>query len=214
MKKIFLEFGVIKRILMALTILTFVAGTGLLCYANPFTDIKDFFGTGTDDGRTYLELSGSGDPFEYVYSQDIEFTPAAQNINSATLIFSHKGNSANNGEAWFITDAGSVFLGTLGISTDSNDWVDQTFDLSSLFGGISGTIWTWTLQLKLYENTTGTDRVWIDKSVVIGDYSPVHLDSTPNVTGDFSSVPEPSTLLLLGSGLVGLVSFRRKLKRA
>lgn len=33
------------------------------------------------------------------------------------------------------------------------------------------------------------------------------------VQGDFFSVPEPSTMLLLGAGLVGLVGVRRKLKK-
>ena len=199
----FLEVDVVKLILLTITILTLVAGSGGLCYAVPFTDIVDFSGTDTYGTRTYLELDGRGSPYEFFYSHSIDFTPPAQSISSATLTFSHKGNSANPGEAWFITDTDSFFLGTLGNSTISGDWVDQPFDLSSLLGGISGT--NWTIQLRLYENTSGTDRLWIDKSVVTGEYDPVTTPDNP--------IPEPATMLLLGSGLIGLAGFKGRFRK-
>jgi len=202
-KTTFLEFGVMKRIVLTMMILGLVAGVAGTCYATSFTDIVDFSGSGTDGTRTYFELSGSGSPeFVYPYSHEIDFAPPAQSINSATLTISHKGNSANSGEAWFITGTGPVFLGALANSTAGGAWVDQAFDLSNLLGSISGD--TWTLELILHENTTGTDKLWIDKSVLTGDYT---------ASSSSAPVPEPASMLLFGSGLLAYAGLRKRFKK-
>lgn len=168
-----------------------IAGTGRICHAVYFTDTVDFYLTGTDDGRTYEEIGIVSSFFEFPYTHVIDFDPAALSITSATLTLTHKGNSANSGEAWLIYGGGNFLLGEL---MNSSIWLDQEFVLpANLLSTISGD--TWTLAIKLNETTTGMDKLWIDKSVVNGDYAPVAI---------------PSALLLFGSGLLGLVGIDRK----
>jgi hypothetical protein len=62
-----------------------------------------------------------------------------------------------------------------------------------------------------------SDREWIggitDQWVEIGPGGPWHFEGCYFVGAPATPVPEPSTMLLLGSGLVGLIGLRRKLKR-
>lgn len=168
-----------------------IAGTGGICHALSYTNTVNFDDTGTDEGRTYSEIGDVSSLFTFEYSHFFDFDPAALNITSATLTLSHKGNSANPGEAWLISGEGNILLGEL---LNSSIWVDQAFPLSSdLFSRFSED--TWELALILKENTTGMDKLWIDKSVVTVNYAPVSI---------------PSALVLFGSGLLGLVGIGRK----
>ncbi len=68
-------------------------------------------------------------------------------------------------------------------------------------------------------NLLGTLDIWHDGTLnvcVSSDFGDFYLDSsTLTVNGDDGTapVPEPATLMLLGSGLIGLAGFRRKMKK-
>ena len=77
--------------------------------------------------------------------------------------------------------------------------------MSDFIGEVSGALWT--LALRLAETTSQDDVIWIDQSVLSGEYTPV---TTGGENGGTSSVPEPTTMILLGTGIVGLAGFRKK----
>ncbi|SPD74960.1 putative PEP motif anchor domain protein [uncultured Desulfobacterium sp.] len=188
MKKMILTSGALANLLAAMVL--------LLC-VNPalaalFEDSYDWNSSGTFQGRTYQEIGNNSSMFNYEWSQTINFAPAAAEVNWATLTLSYIKNSHTpTGEYWFLSDNNNLKIGNLVHS--ENQWEDQDFDISFLF--TSSPVNSFTLALKLTENTTGMDKIYLDKCLIYGDYTPV---------------PIPPTVLLMGTGLAGLIAIRRR----
>jgi len=188
-----------RIIVLALALLALPA-SGAWATVYNFSNTVDFGGTGTDAGRTYVAVSDPNSPpdsiYTFTYFHNITFSPPATSVLSATLTLSHMGNSNNNGEFWIVGGGTSTYLGDLAKSNSA--WVDQSFTLPSglyntVFGG------TWSLQIRLTENTTGQDKIWLDKSVLYGTYEGA------------APVPEPGTVTLVGLGL-GAPALRRRVR--
>jgi len=106
---------------------------------------------------------------------------------------------------------GAIEWMNVAISTDALSWIDlgnvlgqpSSIDIDPIAGVTLGTLYSYVRISDISPNQSGYPygEADIDAVGAISSASPV----TP--------VPEPSTMLLLGSGLFGVVAFRKKFKK-
>jgi len=99
---------------------------------------------------------------------------------------------------------GGSFLEEGQYSFDQNVWIDFEAD-STQTPSTNGEL---TL---LFASPTVIDDIWFRAAGWENCFREDHEFSVARI--DVGSVPEPATMLLLGTGLVGLVGFRKKLKK-
>jgi len=132
----------------------------------------------------------------------LEATPIAENSpwSGFTVVF----NDEVNGETVTSWDIGNVKVGSFSGVTYNSITYSDIYDLAKMNLGNFDLVDTEgnanTKYLTLWEFKDATETIiWENKT--IWSYSVTH-----------SPVPVPATVWLLGSGLVGLVAFRRKQK--
>jgi hypothetical protein len=138
------------------------------------------------------------------YLSLLNLDPPALTIDTfEPLTVRHKMNSHNSSEQWQLwcgptVAEQNILLGVLTTNSNTN-WKQDAFNLPLAAQQIMQS--TFTLYLSLHETHNDGQTIWLDKSDLTGWYTP-YQEQNP--------IPEPMTLMLVGSGLLGLGALRRK----
>jgi hypothetical protein len=172
------------------------------------------------------QLDGGGldfYPTVHVNRSDIDPDTVTMYTNNFSLIKGYVDNGT--GVSLSITVPNSSGIGTYSHSltlwgyddtyiwiTDSDDTLNNTSELDKYQYSVDGSgAWTILGYNNVYTNATNVTITQVTR-LNYNKYGPDESPLAPNQGGDSGVVPEPSSVVLLGSGLVGLIAVVRLMK--
>lgn len=188
-----------KKLTVLAVAVMMVLGVAGAASAITFVDVEDF----TNCWGSPKELRGD-DEFSWTHATPADFEVPFDVINSATIEIFAKEVSGNNDEV--------VVEGTLVGTLNNEKWVWDWWPLFGHYEGaefdIAALLDPWAngdvLNVTLDYNESGrNNKLYLYSS----KFTLVYDNGTAPVT---DPVPEPGTVFLIGSGLLGLVALKRK----
>jgi hypothetical protein len=191
------EVNSMKKILVILAGLSLVLGMMASAHAVPtsFQRSFDWDATVDETGRTWKSMTNP----DYSFRMKGFRLPENAVIQRVRLFLVHKGNNPNR-EAWALEHGGKRYR----LEGSSAGWRTQSIilDRGSFSRGLNPLLFT------LREWTSGKDCIGLDKAVFKLRFCYKKPPYDPPRT-----VPEPATLLLFGSGFIGLAVWGRRKSR-
>jgi len=182
-----------KKFLMFLCAVTLVFGMVGSASAVPFVY------TDTYINETYIE---GGESISWEHNiNDSGFDSSKDNISSVDILLGLRDDTNPLGDPYDLISIDLVTVtGDFETATLSTDGI--IYDLGEIDMGL------YTVNLTAWLQLQDTGLLNVTLTSLEGDF--YFTFSQLTATGDTAPVPEPSTILLLGTGLLGLVGYGRK----
>ncbi len=147
-------------------------------------------------------------------SIDVSSNDTANTTGSLTVTLGETGLTSPAGNTAWNTQFSGNFSNASGTTVSLNSYVDQTDTMFGTGTSLGSTLSSTASPFALSEIGTADITTTPYALTLVMSISDAPAGATYSLDGSVTYVPEPASLLLFGSGLIGLAAIRRRLRSA